>query len=180
MLVPTLATFVWLSVFGGSALHVEMFGSGGLNEVVHDNVAISLHALLGELPLSAISMIWATLVIIIFFITSSDSGSLVDDMVTSGGHPHPPKPQRVFWAVSEGAVAATLLVVGGLKAIQNASISLGFFMSILLIVICTGLYKALVLERRMIGAGLDVTFISRPWDQGTEQEDASSGEGQGE
>lgn len=163
MLVPTLATFVWLSVFGGSALHIEIFGSGGLGEVVHDNVALSLHALLRELPLASIFMVWATLVITIFFITSSDSGSLVDDMVTSGGHPNPPRAQRVFWALSEGAVAATLLIVGGLRAIQDASISLGFFMSILLVLIAVSLYKALVLERRLVGTGVEATFEKRPW-----------------
>jgi choline/glycine/proline betaine transport protein len=108
-------------------------------------------------------MVWATLVITIFFITSSDSGSLVDDMVTSGGHPNPPRAQRVFWAVSEGSVAATLLIVGGLRAIQNASISLGFFMSILLVLIAMGLYKALVLERRMVGSGVEASFEKRPW-----------------
>jgi choline/glycine/proline betaine transport protein len=163
MLVPTLATFVWLSVFGGSALNMEIFGEGELGALVQENLALSLHALLRELPLASISMVWATLVITIFFITSSDSGSLVDDMVTSGGHPDPPRAQRVFWAVSEGAVAATLLVVGGLRAIQDASISLGFFMSILLVLIAFSLHRALTRERRLAGAGVEVSFEKRPW-----------------
>src|SRR5690606_17108525 len=88
---------------------------------------------------------------VIFFITSSDSGSLVDDIVTSGGHPHPPVAQRIFWAVSEGAVAATLLVVGGLTAIQQAAISLGLPMSFVLIAACVSLFYALDAEEDTAG-----------------------------
>lgn len=143
LIVPTLGTFFWLSVFGGTALQIELSGQGGLLDAVQKDVSISLHALLEHLPLSKVTMLWGTMVVIVFFITSSDSGSLVDDMVTSGGHPNPAKPQRVFWAVSEGTVAAVLLYVGGLKAIQHASISMGFLMSFLLIAICFSLTKAL-------------------------------------
>lgn len=143
MIIPTLGTFFWLSVFGGTALHFELFDNIPLAASVQENVSTSMHTLLQHLPFSQITMIWATLVIIVFFITSSDSGSLVDDMVTSGGHPNPPVAQRVFWATSEGAVAATLLVVGGLQAIQDASISMGLLMSFLLVAMCFSLYKAL-------------------------------------
>ncbi|WP_075879914.1 BCCT family transporter [Vreelandella massiliensis] len=165
MLAPTLVTFVWLSVFGGSAIHIELFGSGGLGEVVQEDVSLSLHALLGELPLAGVTMMVATLVIVLFFITSSDSGSLVDDMVTSGGHPNPPRAQRVFWAVSEGAVAAILLIVGGLRALQDASISLGFVMSFLLIAICLALYRALRSERPLTRADSQAQFATMPWSQ---------------
>ncbi len=143
LLVPTLGTFVWFAAFGGTGLHGEMFGAAGLAADVRDEVSISLHALLGGLPLATFSQTLATVVIIVFFITSSDSGSLVDDMVTSGGHPHPPKAQRVFWATAEGAVAATLLLVGGLRAIQNASISLGLLMSVVLVLAAFGLQRSL-------------------------------------
>lgn len=142
MVLPVLGTFFWLSVFGGSAIHSVLFEDSGLAGRVMENVGLSLHALLALLPLADVSMTLATLVVIIFFITSSDSGSLVDDMVTSGGHPHPPKPQRVFWAVSEGSVAATLLMVGGLRAIQDASISMGSLMSLVLVAACIGLIRA--------------------------------------
>jgi choline/glycine/proline betaine transport protein len=133
LLVPSLGTFFWMAVFGGSALHEQMHGSGELLAVVQDDVAVSLHALLETLPLSSLSLVFASLVIVVFFVTSSDSGSLVDDMVTSGGHPNPPRAQRVFWATAEGAVAATLLIVGGLTAIQHASIAMGFLMSFVLL-----------------------------------------------
>ena len=143
LLVPSLGTFFWMAVFGGSALHSEIADGSGLLQTVQDDVAVSLHALLQTLPFAEITVLFATAVIVVFFVTSSDSGSLVDDMVTSGGHPNPPRAQRVFWATAEGAVAATLLLVGGLRAIQNASISMGFLMSFLLVAICVSLNKSL-------------------------------------
>jgi choline/glycine/proline betaine transport protein len=132
-LVPTLVTFLWFAVFGGTALHIELFGNGGISSVVEENVSMSLNALLGNLPLSSITQWMGLILIIIFFITSSDSGSLVDDMVTSGGHPNPPAAQRIFWGFSEGAAAAVLLVAGGLNALQTASISAGLPQSILVL-----------------------------------------------
>lgn len=150
LMVPTLVTFAWLAVFGGSALHEQHFGGGGLSAPVREDAAQALHALLGTMPLSLITSITATLLIAVFFVTSSDSGSLVDDMVTSGGHPNPPRSQRVFWAVSEGAVAATLLLAGGLQAIQSAAISAGLPMSVLLVAICVSLMRAFRQDASMV------------------------------
>ncbi|WP_372892822.1 BCCT family transporter [Rhodosalinus sp.] len=144
LLVPTALTFLWFAIFGGTALSAQRAGNGtDLLAAVNENEAASLQAMLGTLPLAQISTVVATLVILMFFVTSSDSGSLVDDMVTSGGDPHPPKAQRVFWALSEGAVAATLLILGGLSAIRNAAISLGLPMSVLLIAAGIALWRNL-------------------------------------
>jgi len=142
LLVPSLVTFFWMSTFGGTALHLERFTDINIAQQAVDDVAVSLHLLLSQLPLGSITTIFATLVIIVFFITSSDSGSLVDDMVTSGGHPHPPVSQRLFWAVSEGAVASTLLIVGGLAAIQQAAITMALPMTLLLAAACYGMVRA--------------------------------------
>jgi choline/glycine/proline betaine transport protein len=90
-----------------------------------------------------------------FFVTSSDSGSLVVDMITGGGHPDPPIWQRVFWAVAEGLVAATLLLVGGLKALQAASISVALPFSIVLLMIPLSLLKALRQEKNGASAAAD-------------------------
>jgi len=148
LLVPSLVTFFWMSVFGGTALHLERFTGIGIAQQAVEDVAVSLHLLLSELPLGAITTVFATLVISVFFITSSDSGSLVDDIVTSGGHPHPPVAQRLFWALSEGAVASTLLLVGGLAAIQQAAITMALPMTLLLIAAAFGLYRAFRIDVR--------------------------------
>ncbi len=147
LLVPAAVTFAWFAVFGGTALQLQETGAADLASRVEENNAVSLQALLGALPLSGVTTVAATLLITAFFVTSSDSGSLVDDMVTSGGDPDPPRAQRVFWATSEGAVAAILLLVGGLTAIRNAAISFGLLMSVLLIVAMVSLVVAARPER---------------------------------
>lgn len=102
-----------------------------------------LFALLQGFPLSAVTSILAMIVIIAFFVTSSDSGSLVIDMLASGGNPDPPKVQRVFWALLEGLVAGVLLWAGGLAALQTASIATGLPFAAVLVVMCISLLKAL-------------------------------------
>ncbi len=143
LLIPTAVNVVWFSVFGGTALHIERFGEGGLLEPILKNVAMSLPLLLEHLPWTELMQWIGLILMVMFFITSSDSGSFVDDMVTSGGNPNPPVANRVFWGVSEGAAAAVLLMAGGLKALQAASISAGLPQSILLIFACVGLVKIL-------------------------------------
>jgi choline/glycine/proline betaine transport protein len=133
LLVPTLVTFIWLSIFGGTALRLEAREVAELVNVSTSTPEVALHALLEHLPFTFLMQSLATLLIAVFFVTSSDSGSLVDDIVTSGGRLHPPRWQRVFWATSEGAAAMTLLVVGGLTAMRNASISMGIIMSVIIV-----------------------------------------------
>jgi choline/glycine/proline betaine transport protein len=146
LLVPSLVTFFWFAVFGGAALFQQIEGQAALIDAVGQDVATSLQELLARLPLATVTTAVATAVIAIFFVTSSDSGSFVDDMVTSGGDPNPPRPQRVFWAVSEGVVAATLLLMGGLTAIRNAAISLGLPMSLVLVAAAIALWKTLAAD----------------------------------
>ncbi len=151
LFIPTMITFLWFSVFGGTAMHIEMIGQGGISEIVNENVAMSLNALLSNLPFAQVTQWAGILLVVIFFITSSDSGSLVDDMVTSGGNPDPPVGTRIFWGVSEGAAAAALLLAGGLSALQAASISAGLPQSIIVMVCCISLVKALKKDYQVKG-----------------------------
>ncbi len=143
LLAPTFVTFVWFAVFGGTALYVERFGDGGLTEPILKNVAMSLPLLLEQLPWTELMQWIGLILMVMFFITSSDSGSFVADMITSRGNPNPPVANRVYWGVSEGAAAAVLLLAGGLKALQAASISAGLPQSVLLIFGGVGLVKVL-------------------------------------
>jgi choline/glycine/proline betaine transport protein len=146
LLVPSLLTFLWMSVFGGSALFLELNGIGDIATAVNENIATALFVLLEEYPWSFVTSIIGILLVTSFFVTSSDSGSLVIDSITSGGKLDAPVGQRIFWALSEGAVAATLLLGGGLKALQTAAISTGLPFTLLLFVMCYSLYKGLVKE----------------------------------
>lgn len=140
---PVFLTILWFSVFGGAGLWMETTGAAPIAEAINNNISLSLHALLAALPWPAITGVLATLLIVVFFVSSSDSGSLVIDMITSGGHPNPPRVQRLFWALAEGAVAIVLLVAGGLAALQSAAISAGLPMSLVLIAAVWSLFRAL-------------------------------------
>lgn len=140
MFVPTALTFIWLTFFGNTGLMFEMEGIADISGVETDAM---LFAMLEQLPLALLSSIAATVLIITFFVTSSDSGSLVIDMLASGGNPDPPKGQRVFWALSEGAVAAVLLLAGGLGALQTASITTGLPFAVVLLFMAYSLVKGL-------------------------------------
>ncbi|MEX2473148.1 MAG: BCCT family transporter [Gemmatimonadota bacterium] len=144
LLVPTAFAAFWLTTFGNTALWQEMFGAGGLVGLGTEEM---LFAMLQGLPLSSITSVLAMIVIIAFFVTSSDSGSLVIDMLASGGDPDPPVLQRVFWALLEGAVAAVLLLTGGLAALQTAAIATGLPFAVVLLLMCVALFKALRTER---------------------------------
>lgn len=141
--VPTLVTFLWMTVFGNSALYLEMFKGGGFAEAVTNNVPLSLFLLLERLPFNSVTSILGVLVVVSFFVTSSDSGSMVIDIITAGGNPDPPIPQRLFWAILEGVVAAALLVSGGLAALQSAVVATGLPFAFVLIVLCFSLKKGL-------------------------------------
>jgi len=143
LLVPTVLTTVWVTVFGGTALFDELFGGGGIVAAVDANVATALYAVLNRFPLAGVSSVLAVFVVITFFVTSSDSGSLVIDTITSGGHPSPPVAQKIFWASAEGVVAACLLVAGGLGALQAGSILTGLPFCIVLFFMCLSLRKGL-------------------------------------
>lgn len=153
LLAASFMTFVWLSVFGDSALFIELAGQGGLAEAVQNDLARSLFIFLELLPgASQIAVpdavifgigALATLAIITFFVTSSDSGSLVIDIITAGGKPNPPTAQRVYWAVLEGVVAAVLLVGGGLTALQTAAISAGLPFALLILAMIFAVHRAL-------------------------------------
>jgi len=146
LLVPVVTGFFWFAALGGSAFFIEQFGPGGIIEPTLEDEALSFFALLAQLPWSAITSTAGILLVVVFFVTSSDSGSLVDVMVTSGGHPNPPAVYRIFWCVSEGVVAATLLIAGGLTALRTASLTPALPMTIFLLVACYGLIKALQVD----------------------------------
>jgi choline/glycine/proline betaine transport protein len=146
LIVPTLITFLWLSAFGGSAIFLELNSLADIATAVTSNIATSLYVLLEQFPLSSITSIVGVVLVTSFFITSSDSGSLVVDSLTAGGKLDAPVPQRIFWAMTEGAVAAVLLIGGGLGALQTAAVSSGLPFTILLIILMVSLLKGLKKE----------------------------------
>ncbi|MFT5714004.1 MAG: choline/glycine/proline betaine transport protein [Flavobacterium sp.] len=143
LLVPSVVTFFWISAFGSTALHMTLLGDDTIANAVNENVATALFVFLEDYPFAFYLNIIAIILIAGFFITSSDSGSLVVDNLTSGGKLDAPVGQRIFWAITEGAVAAVLLIGGGLQALQTATIVTGLPFAVILIVMCFSLHKGL-------------------------------------
>jgi choline/glycine/proline betaine transport protein len=144
LVVPTMVTFAWMTVFGNSAIYIERFMGGGMAKAVQENIPVSLFVFLESFPLSWVTSILAMVVVVFFFVTSSDSGSMVIDIITAGGNPDPPKPQRLFWAILEGTVAAVLLLGGGMVALQTAAICTGLPFAVVMFLMCFAVIKGLV------------------------------------
>nr|WP_232917598.1 BCCT family transporter [Pseudomonas viridiflava] len=146
LLVPTLVSVLWMTTFGGTA--IDQATLQGVVSVKDAVLELKLFAMLGELPLKEITSFLGIVLVIVFFITSSDSGSLVIDTITAGGKVNAPVPQRVFWAVIEGVIAIALLLGGGLVALQAMAVSTGLPFAIVLMLGCISLVKGLLSEPR--------------------------------
>ncbi|WP_341862164.1 BCCT family transporter [Gymnodinialimonas sp. 57CJ19] len=145
LLIPSVVCVAWMSIFGGTAIH----------QVITDNftgaqdaeLPRQLFQMLGQLPLASITSFIGIVLVVVFFVTSSDSGSLVIDTITAGGKVDAPVPQRVFWCIFEGAVAIALLIGGGLAALQSMVISTGLLFTLVLLVMCYCIFRGLQSER---------------------------------
>ncbi|PKM31380.1 MAG: choline transporter [Gammaproteobacteria bacterium HGW-Gammaproteobacteria-11] len=147
MLVPTIFTFLWFSIFGDTALHLIMNeGYTALITEVQSDTAIALFKLYERLPLTSIVSFITVILIITFFVTSSDSGSLVIDSLASGGSMATPAWQRAFWCILEGVVASVLLVAGGLGALQTMTIASALPFAIIMLIAAIGMWRALIIE----------------------------------
>ncbi|MXO65209.1 BCCT family transporter [Altericroceibacterium endophyticum] len=162
LLVPSLFTFLWMTVFGNTAISLDMAGVAPIAKTVADNLPIALFETLYALPWGTVTSFIATLLVITFFVTSADSGALVIDMITSGAAENPPVWQRIFWAVCAGAVAAVLLLAGGLQALQTAAIASALPFTVILIFIAYGLFRALRMETQGSSTDLMVAIAPPP------------------
>nr|WP_111301909.1 BCCT family transporter [Paracoccus saliphilus] len=147
LLIPSLVCVVWMSIFGGEA--ISQVVRDGYTTVRDAELPLQLFTMLENLPLSSITSFVGIVLVIVFFVTSSDSGSLVIDTITAGGKVDAPMPQRVFWCVFEAIVAIVLLLsVGGLKSLQSMVISTGLPFTALLLIMCVAVWRGLASEPR--------------------------------
>ncbi len=151
LIIPSLVCVLWMAVFGGVAIDQVLSDptSSSVKQFVIDSYVpeLSLFAMLEGLPMSAITSTIGIILVVVFFVTSSDSGSLVIDTITAGGKVDAPVPQRVFWCTFEGAVAIVLLLGGGLSALQAMVISTGLPFTLVLLLMCVAIVKGLREER---------------------------------
>jgi len=151
LFLPSLFSTLWLSVFGGSALFNSLEGNGAALATYNElGQTVAMFAMLEQFPLGALTGVLATILVITFFVTSSDSGSLVIDHLTSGGKHDVPKTQRIFWAITEGGVAAILLWGGGLGALQTAAITTGLPFAVILCLMVYTVHQGLKNEYEIL------------------------------
>lgn len=150
LLVPSLITFVWIGLLGGTALHIELTGPGGILDAVRQDAAVALYQTIDLLQISKgwIAFVGgvATLLIALYFITSADSGTLVITTIMANGDPEPPQFHRVLWGLCGGVLTAVLLVTGGVQALQDAVVTAGLPFSVVMIFIVLGMLRALKSE----------------------------------
>ena len=146
LIVPSLACVLWMTVFGDTA--ISQVVNDNYQKVVESELPLQIFAMLEALPLASISSFIAIVLVVVFFVTSSDSGSLVIDIISAGGKVDAPTPQRVFWATFEGLVAIALLLGGGLVALQAMAVSTGFPFTIVLLIATVAVIKGLASEPR--------------------------------
>jgi betaine/carnitine transporter, BCCT family len=147
LLIPSLVCVIWMSIFGGTA--ITQVVRDGYTAAKDAELPLQLFAVLDALPLASITSLIGIILVIVFFTTSSDSGSLVIDTIAAGGKVDAPVPQRVFWCVFEGIVAIVLLLsAGGLQSLQSMVISTGLPFTVVLLVMCVSIWRGLVSEPR--------------------------------
>jgi BCCT family betaine/carnitine transporter len=145
LLIPSVVSVLWMTAFGGTAITMLNQGYQALADAP---LELKLFSMLDFMPLAGIASFIGIVLVIVFFVTSSDSGSLVIDTITAGGKVDAPLAQRIFWASFEGMVAIALLLGGGLGALQAASVSTGLPFAIVLLLGCVALIKGLLSEPR--------------------------------
>jgi BCCT family betaine/carnitine transporter len=154
LIIPSLVCVFWMTAFGGTAVHMV---SEGVTAIAEAGLPIKLFTMLEQLPMHAITSFLGIVLVIVFFVTSSDSGSLVIDTITAGGKVDAPVPQRVFWCTFEGLVAIALLLGGGLGSLQAMAVSTGFPFAIVLLLACYSIIQGLRSEPHAVGPKSEAT-----------------------
>lgn len=148
LLVPSLACFAWFAIFGGSALHAEIFGSAPLAAAAKADASTAIFHLFDTLPMGTILSVAAVVLVLVFFVTSADSATMVLSMLSSHGDPRPPAWMKLLWGLLLTLAAVSLLLAGGLKAIQTAAIVAALPFAAVIVLLCWSLYRAVRHEER--------------------------------
>ncbi|WMC09890.1 BCCT family transporter [Oceanimonas pelagia] len=165
LIAPTLLGAFWITMFGNTALFMELFGNGGVTAAVNEDITMALFKTIELLDLGRVLTLLlaaiCTVMLVTYFVTSADSATLVICTLISMGHEHPPARYRVFWGTAVGGVSAVLLFAGGLKALQTASIIAALPFSVVIIMAIYGLCQALRAEFATEKAPAETAFTAK-------------------
>jgi choline/glycine/proline betaine transport protein len=164
MIVPTVFTLIWMTIFGNTAIDMVLNqGNEMLGTLANDNTPVALFLFLEQFPWSSLLSVIAVMMIVVFFVTSCDSGAMVIDMLCSHGNNNTPLWQRIYWTAGVGIIAAVLLLSDGINALQTMTIASALPFAVILLIAMVGLLKALRVEAYKE----DSMLLSPPLMQGT-------------
>lgn len=143
LIVPTLGGFVWFAIFGGTALHIQMSGVADIAMQVKEHISTGIYVMYEHVSFGWIMSVLMMILLIIFVITSASSSTYVLSMYSSEGALHPSRPRMGVWGILQAALAFVLLLTGGIKALQTSSIAAAAPFSIIMVIACWCLWKAL-------------------------------------
>jgi glycine betaine transporter len=143
VLAPTLVGFAWFSVFGGTALHMEIFDRVPLAAAVQSDVSTAIFAMFSAMPFGAVMSVVATVLVVVFFVTSGDSATLVLGMMSTGGNPNPPARVKLAWGVLVAAIATSLMLAGGIQALQTATIVFALPFTVVVVLMAVSVTRAI-------------------------------------
>ncbi len=161
LIIPTLFNFIWMSVFGNSAIWFDINIAKGALSALADNPDALMFKFLDFLPLSELVSYLVILIIVIFFVTSADSGILVMNSIATKNAARSPKWQMVFWGALLAILALMLLNTGGLQALQTMTLITALPFSMIMLLFCVSLVKALVIDRSYYDRDFSVSTV--PW-----------------
>jgi len=142
VLAPSLAAFLWFSVFGGTALTMEIWQAVPIAEAVKADVSTALFAMFDVMPMGLLMSIVAVVLVLVFFVTSGDSATLVLGMMSTGGNPNPPRKITIIWGCLIAGIAISLLLAGGLQAVQTATIVFALPFTVVIVLMGVSLWRA--------------------------------------
>ncbi len=143
VLAPTIVGFAWFAVFGGTALHMEIFDRVPLAAAVQADVSTAIFAMFDAMPYGAVMSIAATVLVVVFFVTSGDSATLVLGMMSTGGNPNPPALVKLVWGVLVAAIALSLMLAGGIRAVQTATIVFALPFTVVVVLMAVSVTRAI-------------------------------------
>lgn len=143
VLAPSLAAFLWFSVFGGAALNMEIWQSVPISEAVKADVSTALFAMFDAMPGGALMSGVAVVLVLVFFVTSGDSATLVLGMMSTGGNPNPSARVKLVWGLLVSGIATSLLLAGGIKAVQTATIVFALPFTVVILLMAWSLWRAI-------------------------------------
>ena len=143
VLAPTLVGFAWFSILGGTALHMVIFDGVPLTAAVQVDVSTAIFAMFDAMPFGALMSVAATVLVIVFFVTSGDSATLVLGMMSTGGNPNPPGRVKLVWGVLVAAIALSLMLAGGIRAVQTATIVFALPFTVVVVLMAVAVTRAI-------------------------------------